>query len=159
MFTENDKTQLIGRNITENQVENQVNRLKKGTAFVHLVAPATIGNGIVKMNEAEIKASIEAFESDKEYYHFTKFVPASGAATRMFKAMFSYIENPCEQTFPTEFFQKIHDFAFFNDLNQAVIKNYGLNIDQMIDAKRHAEIAETLLLEKGLSYGNCPKPC
>lgn len=157
MFTENDKTQLIGRNITENQVENQVNRLKKGTAFVHLVAPATIGNGIVKMNETEIKTCIEAFESDKEYYHFTKFVPASGAATRMFKAMFSYIENPCEQTFPTEFFQKIHDFAFFDDLNQAIINNYGLNIDQMMDAKRHAEIAETLLLEKGLSYGKLPK--
>lgn len=157
MFTENDKTQLLGRNIPENQIENQLNRLKKGTLFAHLVRPATLENGICRVDETQILDCIDTFENDKEYYHLTKFVPASGAATRMFKSLYTYLEQPCEQTFPTEFFQKIHDFAFFSDLDQAVVKGYGLDTDAMMKASRHTEIVETLLQDKGLSYGKLPK--
>lgn len=157
MYTQNDKTQLIERNLTEAQVESQMARLKKGTAFVRLVRPATIGDGIIRMDEDLIEEMTEVFENDRTHYHFTKFVPASGAASRMFKALYSYLELPCKDSFPTVFFEQIHHFAFYDILNQALTKRYGSDIDQMMLDGRHAEIVETLLTDKGLSYGKLPK--
>lgn len=157
MFMQNDKTQLIERNVSETQVEEQVARLLRGTTFVHLMRPAVIGDGIVKMDETNIQEALEVFENDRQHYHFTKFVPASGAATRMFKAMFAYLENPSPENFPSAFFNQIHKFAFYESLNEAVVKNFNLGIDQMTEAGRYAEIVDTMLNDKGLSYGKLPK--
>ena len=157
MLTDKDLSQFKDRNITQEQVERQVAQLKRGTAYVKLVRPATIDNGILRMSPEQVEAMNQAFDEDKEYYQFTKFVPASGAASRMFKDLFSFIEDGAETKFTEIFFAHIHCFAFAEDLDQACQKLYGINIDELKQQNRQVDIVKALLLEDGLNYGKLPK--
>ena len=152
-----DLIQISERNISEEQVNQQVAQLKRGTAYVQLVRPATIGDGIIRMTDDQVKTMTDAFEEDREYYQFTKFVPASGAASRMFKDLFTFIENGVETKFTEVFFAHIHYFAFFGDLNEACKKLYGSEIDALASEGRKVEVVKALLLEDGLAYGKLPK--
>ena len=153
----NDLDQLKERGVTEEQVERQVAQLKRGTAFVKLMRPATIGDGILRMTPEAVEAMNRAFDEDRQYYLFTKFVPASGAASRMFKDLFTFVENGEPTKFTEIFFAHIHHFAFFADLNQAVQRLHGLDIDTMVAEGRHVEVVKALLLDEGLGYGKLPK--
>lgn len=169
MLSPNDTKQLFAKNITEQQVAEQLAMLKKGTVFAQLVCPATIGMGIRQMDESERQHYIKVFENDKEYYRLVKFVPASGAASRMFKDLFSFIEQFEDQPFPddylekhsdnavTQFFNHLQYFAFYDELNQAVKNQYGKDIATLLKENRWVDVAKALLLEKGLSYGKKPK--
>ena len=152
-----DLLQIAERNVTEEQVERQVAQLKRGTAYVKLIRPATIGDGILRMSPEQVEAMNRAFDEDKAYYQFTKFVPASGAASRMFKDLFSFIENGVDTKFTEIFFAHIHNFAFADDLEQACQKLYGMGIDALKQQKRQVDIVKALLLEDGLAYGKLPK--
>ena len=152
-----DLLQIAERNITEEQVNQQIAQLKRGTAYVKLVRPATIGDGIIRMSEDQVNQMTQAFNEDREYYQFTKFVPASGAASRMFKDLFTFIENGEETKFTEIFFAHIHCFAFANDLEQACQKLYGVGIDELKGQSRQVDIVKALLLEDGLAYGKLPK--
>ena len=152
-----DLEQIKERNVTEEQVERQVAQLKRGTTFVKLIRPATIGDGILKMSPEQVDEMNQTFDADKEYYQFTKFVPASGAASRMFKDLFAFIENGVETKFTEIFFAHIHSFAFFDDLNEAVKKLYGHDIDNMVKEGRQLDVVKALLLDEGLGYGKLPK--
>ena len=157
MFTDQDLQQLSERNIAENQVLQQVAQLKRGTQFVQLMRPATLGDGILHLDEEQVKQMTADFEADKEYYQFTKFVPASGAASRMFKDLFAFAESGEETKFTDIFFAHIHSFAFFDDLNVAVKRLYSLDIDAMLQQGRKVDVVKALLLENGLNYGKLPK--
>ena len=157
MLTEKDLQQLSERNITENQVIQQVAQLKRGTQYVQLMRPATLGDGILRLDEEQVKQLTTSFEADKEYYQFTKFVPASGAASRMFKDLFAFVETAEETKFTDIFFTHIHSFAFFDDLNAACQQLYGLDIDVMLQQGRKVEVVKALLLDEGLNYGKLPK--
>ena len=152
-----DLEQIKERNVTEEQVERQVAQLKRGTTFVKLIRPATIGDGILKMSPEQVDEMNKTFDADKEYYQFTKFVPASGAASRMFKDLFTFIENGVETKFTEIFFAHIHSFAFFDDLNEAVKNLYGHDIDNMVKEGRQVDVVKALLLDEGLGYGKLPK--
>lgn len=152
-----DLEQIKERNVTEEQVERQVAQLKRGTTFVKLIRPATIGDGILKMSPEQVDEMNQTFDADKEYYQFTKFVPASGAASRMFKDLFAFIENGLETKFTEFFFAHIHSFAFFDDLNEAVKKTCGMDIDNMLTEGRQVDVVKALLLDEGLGYGKLPK--
>ena len=152
-----DLEQIKERNVTEEQVERQVAQLKRGTTFVKLIRPATIGDGILKMSPEQVDEMNQTFDADKEYYQFTKFVPASGAASRMFKDLFAFIENGVETKFTEIFFAHIHSFAFFDDLNEAVKNLYGHDIDNMEKEGRLVDVVKALLLDEGLGYGKLPK--
>ncbi|MBQ8958270.1 MAG: DUF4301 family protein [Bacteroidales bacterium] len=157
MLTDKDTLQLSERNISENQVIQQVAQLKRGTKYVQLMRPATLGDGIMRIDE-EVKNMMTAvFEADKEFYQFTKFVPASGAASRMFKDLFAFIENGAETNFTDIFFAHIHNFAFFDDLGTAVKRLYDNNIDSLLQEGRKVDIVKALLLDEGLAYGKLPK--
>ena len=156
-MTKEDLIQLSERNITEEQVNQQVAQLKRGTAYVKLVRPATIGDGIIRMTDDQVQKMTEAFEEDREYYQCTKFVPASGAASRMFKDLFTFIENGVETKFTEVFFAHIHYFAFFEDLDKACKKLYDEGVDNLVNAGRKVEVVKALLLEDGLCYGKLPK--
>ena len=157
MLTEIDLKQLSERNITENQVLQQVAQLERGTKYVDLMRPAILGDGILRLDDDQVKAMTETFDADKEYYQFTKFVPASGAASRMFKDLFNFIETAEETNFTDIFFAHIHSFAFFGDLEEASKRLFGLAIDDMLQQGRKVDIVKALLLEDGLDYGKLPK--
>ncbi len=165
-----DKKQLEDSNISVEQVERQVNQFKTGFPYSDLIAPATIGNGIIKFNDTEIQELIKQFDDDKEYYDIIKFVPASGAASRMFKNIYSFVDEYKGKEIPHDFFNKeniaddsienfflsIREFAFYDDL-KAKLAEYGKDIETLISENRLVEIAEFLLENEGLAYGKLPK--
>ena len=157
MLSQGDLLQIAERNVTEEQVERQVAQLKRGTAYVKLIRPATIGDGILRMSPEQVEAMNRAFDEDKEYYQFTKFVPASGAASRMFKDLFTFIENGVVTKFTEIFFAHIHCFAFAKDLEEACQRCYGQGIDDLVKGGRKVDVVKALLLEEGLGYGKLPK--
>ena len=157
MLTEKDLQQLSERNITENQVIQQVAQLKRGTQYVQLMRPATLGDGILRLDEEQVQQMTASFENDKEFYQFTKFVPASGAASRMFKDLFAFMDSGDDTPFTDIFFAHIHSFAFFDDLNAATKKLYRLDIDTMLQQGRKVDVVKALLLDDGLAYGKLPK--
>ncbi len=157
MLNEKDFLQLKERNVSEDQVNQQVAQLKRGTKYVQLIRPATIGDGILRLDDGLVEGLTKTFDTDREYYQFTKFVPASGAASRMFKDLFAFAESGMETKFTDIFFAHIECFAFFADLNQTVTKLYGDDIATLLQQGRKVEVVKALLLDEGLNYGKLPK--
>ena len=166
----NDKKQLEGLNISVEQVERQVNQFKTGFPYSDLIAPATIGNGIVKFSDTEVQELIKQFDEDKQYYDILKFIPASGAASRMFKNIYSFIEEYKGKEIPEDFLRKenikadsiesffinIRDFAFYDDLKNKMAE-CDKDINTLLNENKLVDIAEFLLENKGLGYGKLPK--
>ena len=91
-----------------------------------------------------------------------KFVPASGAASRMFKNMFEFLGAEYDKPttdFEKKFFDHIHDFAFYNDLNAACMDNTGKDIDALMAGKEYKPIVANLLEAAGLNYGHYRRGC
>ena len=157
MLNEKDLLQLSERNVTENQVNQQVAQLKRGTKYVQLMRPATLGDGIIRLDNTQVDTMTQAFDADRQYYHFTKFVPASGAASRMFKDLFAFAESGEDTKFTDIFFAHIQCFAFYSDLNQAVTRLHGADIETLLQQGRKVDIVKALLNDEGLAYGKLPK--
>ena len=152
MFTAQDLVQISHHGVELSVIEAQIENFKNGFPFVHLVKAATIGDGILKMEEEAIQELIDFYEIEKEKMSILKFVPASGAATRMFKSLFEYMAT-AKTTSPSEsskeiqtFFENLEKFAFYGSLQEKLEKN----ADDFVTL-------ETLLLSKGLNYGSLPK--
>ena len=157
MLKNNDLEQIKERNVTEEQVERQVAQLKRGTAYVKLIRPATIGDGILRMSPEQVQEMNQVFEEDKQYYQFTKFVPASGAASRMFKDLFAFMESGLDTKFTDVFFAHIHCFAFSSDLEKTCQRLYGTSIDALVNDHRKVDVVKALLSDDGMNYGKLPK--
>lgn len=99
-FTNNDIQQITKKGLTLSAVEAQIDIFRTGLPFVNLSAVATVGNGIATFSATEKQQLIDHFDSLRHSVSIHKFVPASGAATRMFKTLFKFIEeyNPEDET-------------------------------------------------------------
>src|SRR5690606_41353975 len=92
-LTEKHKQQLKNKGIAIDKVQNQIEIFKEGIPFVNLVNSATIGNGIMKVSEEERENLIEYFKKQRNELNMLKFVPASGAATRMFNHSLPFLRG------------------------------------------------------------------
>ncbi|MCB0807332.1 MAG: DUF4301 family protein, partial [Bacteroidales bacterium] len=167
MYTEKDIKQFESKSITVQTIDEQIANFKKGFPWANLVKPAVIGDGILALTPAEIDKLVNRFDENKRY-KLVKFVPASGAASRMFKALYEYVAHAAtldeaeliekDKSFnsPWTFIQRIRDFAFYEDL-KSVLKKNGHDIDALIAEKKYAVVIDFLLNEKGLGYGTLPK--
>ncbi len=159
MLTPRDIEFIEAQGINISTIEEQINQFKTGFPFVKIVGPATIERGIDKFDKSELKTYINFFdESIEKGEKVLKFVPASGAATRMFKALFeakSKLEKgaPEKQILENkdvlEFLENIKNFAFLGNLKKI--------IDKPIHEYPLLELINMVLVEEGLSYGNLPK--
>lgn len=93
VLSEQDMKQMASKGIAKEKVENQINTFKEGIPFVNLQSAAVVGNGILRFKEEEEKELIQLYESKVKDLDILKFVPASGAASRMFKALFSFLDS------------------------------------------------------------------
>ncbi|HEY5500284.1 MAG TPA: DUF4301 family protein [Bacteroidales bacterium] len=161
MFTQEDLTQLQSKGISQQQIENQLACFKNGFPFLKIHASASVEKGIRKMDTEEEKAFISNWESYlQESHQVLKFVPASGAASRMFKDIFEFMDgqkNKPETDFENNFFHQIHQFAFAVELDKACLKSTSKSIDQLIEAGRYKDVVKNLLTSEGLNYGVLPK--
>jgi hypothetical protein len=163
-LTENDEKQLREKGISKEKVIDQVNTFKEGIPFVQLKNAAVIGNGILKFTEAEEKELIKLYDSKLEDLDILKFVPASGAASRMFKALFNFLEvyNPEEETLEA-YFERTNDkdlkvfseglerLPFYKKVIERLQKHNGST-----GKKVHRFVSE-LMGENALNYGFYPK--
>lgn len=161
MFNSEDLNLLAKKGITTEQVKQQLQSFKDGFPFLELDAAASIGNGVLLPTEKEIDEYIKVWEDYCKGGHtITKFVPASGAASRMFKDLFGFLDADYDTPttdFEKKFFNNIEDFAFYKDLDAACIKNEGKSIAQLMEAGAYKTIVANLLEKKGLNYGASPK--
>lgn len=113
-----DKTGSVleQKGLTEADIQNQVALITAGTQYVKLLRPCSVGDGIFRLHRNEVKAAVALFENAASSLSIEKFVPASGAATRMFKSVFQWIENPKKHEEEiNKFFKKAEVLASFED--------------------------------------------
>jgi hypothetical protein len=141
-------------------IEEQLERFDKGFPYLDIDRPATIGDGLIQLSEKSIDEFIAFFEKQAWEYNMIKFVPASGAASRMFKRLFSFLEEDEAEAerdeFLKTFFENIHKFAFSKALDEKMKETDG-DLNLALKNKKYHLIVSTLLLEKGLNYGKLPK--
>ena len=161
MFTSEDIDLLKRKQISHSQIETQLNCFKTGFPFLPIVQAASAQKGILCISEAVENDYLTAWDNyRKTDKTITKFVPASGAASRMFKDLFSFIDAKYdipETDFEKDFFSEITEFAFYNALNEACVKLYRKQISTLVSENEYKAIVKALLFPEGLNYGNLPK--
>jgi len=162
MITENDKALLARKGISEEKLNAQLQCFVKGFPFLKLDAAASVEKGILVPSSDEEEGYLSAWEAytSEPGHRVVKFVPASGAASRMFKNMFAFADadyNEPQTDFEKTFFNRLHDAAFFDDLNASCRRLYGKEIDTLLAEKQYKPIVRAMLGADGLNYGSLPK--
>ncbi len=163
-FTDDEIKQIENHGLTVEEVMRQIELIKSGVKIPRLVKPAVIGDGIVKTDDKKIEELISFWEENSGRYSVVKFVPASGAATRMFKSLnkvyhnyksitFSQLKKEAETDKELSkakiFFENLDKFPFAEDIPHELKK-----IDDDTDL---IKLLDFILGSHGLNFGNIPK--
>lgn len=161
MLSTSDLTFIEKKGITAEMIDAQLKRFEVGFPFLKINAVATIGNGIKAFSPEETAACVKTWSDFQQTgKSIEKFVPASGAASRMFKNMFAFASSGKDAPttdFEKEYFENITKFAFYADLNNACRKLYRLNVQELMSAGRYVDVVKAMLEPEGLNYGFLPK--
>ncbi len=169
MYTKSDLKQFKRRGIKPEQIENQLENFKKGFDFVQIRDAATINNGIHSLNDEQADEFIRIFEEKRNTLKMVKMVPASGSASRMFKALNTFFNTYTgsdedylkyrqdkEPGSIFSFFEKLKEFPFYPHLKEALYKDRH-DLDKLLWKNQFILILEYILTEKGLNYNATPK--
>ena len=161
MITPQDKELLAKKGISEAQIAEQLACFEKGFPYLKLDAAASVEKGILAPATDEQEAYLAAWDAYKNTDKtIVKFVPASGAASRMFKNLFEFLgadyERPTTK-FEQAFFEGIDKYAFYDDLNVACRRMTGKDIPGLMGEGNYKAVVAALLEEAGLNYGALPK--
>lgn len=161
MLNANDLEQLKAKGISETQIEEQLASFVKGFPFLEIAASASVEQGILVVSKEEQAAYMDAWDAYlAKNKKIVKFVPASGAASRMFKNLYEFLSadyNEPNTAFETKFFGEINKFAFYDALNAKCLENEEKDIPALLAAGGYKAIVSNLLDAKGLNYGQLPK--
>ncbi|MFC1884005.1 DUF4301 family protein [Thermodesulfobacteriota bacterium] len=170
LFTSKDMKHMKSRGIDPERLLEQIDTFKKGHPYLKLVRPCTLGDGITSIPDADLKYYVKLFNQRASNYTVSVFVPASGAASRMFKVLLKF-HNENLPPFPlkdnalqedkdikhlSNFLDNVESFAFYEDLIFSAADD-GLNLNKLDHKDRARTILDYLLSEKGLDYSNLPK--
>lgn len=177
LFNNDDIQQINGHGISLEETERQVALFKTARPYLKLTDPCVPGKGIAVFTREERKHFTTLYEKEKQKRSFTKFVPASGAASRMFKVLLGYLNQPGEiekntvnrdalageASAPNKsgrellvFMEGISRFAFFQDLSLTLTKK-GMSMEKLLSKGLFRDIISLLLKEDGLGYAALPK--
>jgi hypothetical protein len=133
MFTENDIEQIVKRGSLLPEIEQQLAHFRRGFPFLKVLRPATIGDGIIHLDDGKVAEAVKKYtQKVQQGLQPVKFVPASGAASRMFQSLFSFAEaadndikaaellGESRFKYVLQFFDRIEDFAFYRKLSDAI---------------------------------------
>ena len=161
MLTPQDNEFLAQKGISEEKLNAQLKSFKTGFPFLKLAGAASPGKGITVASDAEKADYLAAWDSYLQGdCTVLKFVPASGAASRMFKNLFEFLDSPSDtpaDDFMKKFFDNVHNFAFYPKLDACLVDREGNSIDELMAEGKYKVIIEYLLNDKGLNYGKLPK--
>ena len=150
MFTAEDLKQFHAKGIEMSIVEGQLEYFRNGFPFLRLESAATAGNGIRTLTEYDTEKLEQSYSQKLGKRKIFKFVPASGAATRMFKDLYEFLQSDNENASVKEVIDHLEDFAFCPDLKQIMNKKH-------ITISDRKKIVAAILQHDGLNYGNLPK--
>ena len=161
MLNAKDLELLAKKGISEQQINEQLACFVKGFPFLDITASASVEKGIQVVPQEKQAAYMEAWDGYlAKNKKILKFVPASGAASRMFKNLYAFLAadyDAPQSAFEKQFFGEIQKFAFYNALNKACVQNYNRDIPALLALGQYKAIVSTLLDAKGLNYGQLPK--
>lgn len=162
MLTPNDLMLLQKRGISEEKLNAQLDRFRTGFPYLKIYAPATPGKGITVLDDVQQHEAVERWEQYlADGGTVCKFVPASGAASRMFKSLFAFVDSeasqPAEGSDVAKLLAGIHQAAFFKELDAATHKRFGVGVDGLLAEGRAKDVVSTIISPDGLNYGNLPK--
>ncbi len=166
------RRQLQEKGLTVEHVEKQLERFQRGFPRIQLERPCTIGDGIRRLSISEEDEYIALYEEAAAGGRAMKFVPASGAATRMFRDLQNILShysryrsrlrqgvdriNETQLEPLKRFVMNLPRFAFFEALQDALQKD-GYLLETLLKNADYDILLEYLLSEKGLHYGQLPK--
>jgi hypothetical protein len=167
MFTEKQIKQLSDREISLEKASEQLELFKKGIEPVKLIRPAVPDDGIEIFDKKKIDDYVNLFNKSKSEFSFIKFVPASGAASRMFKSLFEtlneLVSHPDDALSVIRksqqingFFEDLKNYAFYEDLDH-VCKLKTTDLVSLLKSENYAEVLNLFLSGEGLGYGELPK--
>lgn len=168
-FSEKDILQIEEKGLSTKEVEEQIEIFKRGNVKVNITEAATIGNGITKVESAEKRELIEFFDAEKEKHSILKFVPASGAASRMFKSLHNFadefepesssLRDYLDQQGDADlqrFFNHMDKLPFFDHAVKKAKKKHS-DYEELSHDARHKVLVQTILESDGLYLSNLPK--
>lgn len=166
-FLQKDLEQFKNHNLTEAKVEQDLNHFKNGFPTLEIINPATIGNGIFQLDDAEKEKFALVFE--KSDLQTLKFVPASGAASRMFKLLHCFMEEYPKSgknldTFLEssefkplkDFFNQIDNLPFYDEIYQQ-IKSSTENFDDLPQDEKNLQLVNEMLAPEAFGLSQLPK--
>jgi len=169
MLSDKDIRQIISKGIAVSAIEKQLESFRKGFFGLKLVAPASVPDGIKRFNDDEVKFASDHYQEIMYGKRIVKFVPASGAASRMFKSLYAFREkyrstekdlenfnNDKNEDSVFWFIDRIKDFAFYNELRKKMEVN-EMDPDGCIARHDYNTLISFVLDEDGLNYGSLPK--
>lgn len=155
-FNKKDLEQMKQLGIKPDEVKTQLARFKNGFPDLKLCSTVEINKGLEKLSPEKLEQYIALYNEKSGEKQLLKFVPASGAASRMFKMLFNYLEGSItfEDKDAKQFFNEFSNFAFSEELLSLL--NEKVNKTALLE-KGDKKVVELLLSEDGLNYGNLPK--
>lgn len=145
MFTEQDLQQIADHGLTPELAETQLENFRRGFPFLNVVRAASSGDGVTVVDQAQADAAAERYEKAAAQLGVVKFVPASGAATRMFKELFEFVNEGKRGKGIDTLLENIEKFAFWPELR--AVLSAGADDRAVVDA----------IVNDGLGYGHKPK--
>ena len=145
MFSKEDLQQINQHGLSLQQVEQQIENFRKGFPFLKVVRAAAAGDGVLVLDDKAVEAAVARYESQVDKLKVVKFVPASGAATRMFKELFEFVNEGKRGKGIDTLLDNIEKFAFWPELSQYLVPDSS-----------DEEIVEAIV-KQGLNYGSKPK--
>lgn len=164
-WSASDLQQLERHLIPAEEAERQLALFQNPPKPLQVVRACTLNDGILQITEDDSSRLIELFDSAAAHGRISRFIPASGAATRMFQELFDSCDpllhwhqtGDCLQSpYHQKFFTQLEDFAFFDDLEEALQKK-GFNLRQLIQNRDLSAAVKGLLEPWGLDYARRPK--
>ncbi|UCG12190.1 MAG: DUF4301 family protein [Deltaproteobacteria bacterium] len=172
LFTEKDRDQMERLGISQAKVETQLDMFRRGPHRLRLHRPCTLEDGIVVVDATDEERLLTMWATGAAEGRLREFLPASGAATRMF----AFVERTRKQmkttndetnlhaSFETssdlqsfnQFVGSLRDFAFAEPL-QDVMAKAGVSLQHRLDSGKYKEILDFLLGPQGLNYLALPK--
>jgi hypothetical protein len=161
MLNAKDLELLAAKGISGEQIEEQLACFVKGFPYLGIAASASVEKGIMLIPQEQQATYMEAWDAYlAKNKKILKFVPASGAASRMFKNLFEFLSadyNEPQNAFEKKFFDEIQKFAFYEALNNKCIENESKDIPTLVTNGEYKAVVANLLEAKGLNYGQLPK--
>jgi hypothetical protein len=165
MLSKADREQLEKRGISEEQLEEQLNMLRAGVSYTKLDRPVAVGDGLLQLPENVLPGLEELARQAAEAGRLTKFVPASGAASRMFKSPMSVLENSAITSLDggdeavadvARLLDNLERFAFKPALAESLASEQ-LDAAELLGRGDFRTVLEHLLTDRGLGYAKLPK--